>query len=267
MRMRSSATPPAASCSAESCWWVVVAGWLKVTDITSSVQSVVAYELFSYEVARVVGTALPVVEIAVGVLLAVGLLTRASAAVGGLLMIVFIAGIASAWARGLSIDCGCFGTGGPVDPEDTRYLSEILRDLGLLALAAWAVIPVAEGWAIADINVGILFLFAVSSLEVYGVIMGGWASNSKYPFLASLRSAAQMISYEVSLGLIIVGVLISSGTLNLSGIVESQRGAYGLFNWYWLAHLPMLPLFFISTLAETNRPPFDLSEAEARPTS
>ncbi|RIK15038.1 MAG: DoxX family protein [Acidobacteria bacterium] len=119
---------------------LVVAGWLKVTDITSSVQSVVAYELFSYELARVVGTALPVVEIAVGVLLVVGLLTRASAAVGGLLMIVFIAGIASAWARGLSIDCGCFGTGGPVDPEDTRYFSEILRDLGLLVLAAWLVV-------------------------------------------------------------------------------------------------------------------------------
>ena len=133
----------------------------------------------------------------------------------------------------------------------------------MLALFAWVVIPFAPGWVMANINVGVLFIFAVSSLEVYGVIMGGWASNSKYPFLASLRSAAQMISYEVSLGLIIIGVIISAGTMNLSGIVESQRGAYGLFNWYWLPHLPMLVLFFVSALAETNRPPFDLAEAES----
>jgi uncharacterized membrane protein YphA (DoxX/SURF4 family) len=119
---------------------LVVAGWVKIIDITGSVQSVLAYELFSYEVARVVGTMLPVVEIAVGLLLVAGLLTRASAALGGLLMVVFIAGVASAWARGLAIDCGCFGTGGPVDPEDTRYLSEILRDVALLALAAWLVV-------------------------------------------------------------------------------------------------------------------------------
>lgn len=133
----------------------------------------------------------------------------------------------------------------------------------MLAMLAWVVVPFAPGWVMANINVGVLFIFAVSSLEVYGVIMGGWASNSKYPFLASLRSAAQMISYEVSLGLIIIGVIISAGTMNLSGIVESQRGGYGLFNWYWLPHLPMLVLFFISALAETNRPPFDLSEAES----
>ncbi|WP_273699874.1 NADH-quinone oxidoreductase subunit NuoH [Paracoccus sphaerophysae] len=133
----------------------------------------------------------------------------------------------------------------------------------MLALFAWVVIPFAPGWVMANINVGVLFIFAVSSLEVYGVIMGGWASNSKYPFLASLRSAAQMISYEVSLGLIIIGVIISAGTMNLSGIVESQRGAYGMFNWYWLPHLPMLVLFFVSALAETNRPPFDLAEAES----
>ena len=133
----------------------------------------------------------------------------------------------------------------------------------MLALLAWVVIPFAPGWVMSNINVGILFIFAVSSLEVYGVIMGGWASNSKYPFLASLRSAAQMISYEVSLGLIIIGVIISAGTMNLSGIVESQRGAYGMFNWYWLPHLPMLVLFFVSALAETNRPPFDLAEAES----
>jgi NADH-quinone oxidoreductase subunit H len=125
------------------------------------------------------------------------------------------------------------------------------------------VVPFNEGWVLADINVAILFVFAVSSLEVYGVIMGGWASNSKYPFLGSLRSAAQMISYEVSIGLIIIGVIISTGSMNLSAIVEAQRGDLGLFNWYWLPHLPMVVLFFISALAETNRPPFDLPEAES----
>ncbi|KAB2882435.1 MAG: NADH-quinone oxidoreductase subunit NuoH [Albidovulum sp.] len=133
----------------------------------------------------------------------------------------------------------------------------------VLAILAWAVIPFHPGWVLADINVAVLFLFAVSSLEVYGVIMGGWASNSKYPFLGSLRSAAQMISYEVSLGLIIIGVIISTGSLNFSAIVEAQEGSWGLFNWYWLPHLPMVVLFFVSALAETNRPPFDLPEAES----
>lgn len=133
----------------------------------------------------------------------------------------------------------------------------------VLALIAWVVIPFDEGWVISNINVGILYIFAVSSLEVYGVIMGGWASNSKYPFLGCLRSAAQMISYEVSIGLIIVGVLISTGSLNLTRIVLAQSGDYGIFSWYWLPHFPMVFLFFISALAETNRPPFDLPEAEA----
>ncbi|SDW32412.1 NADH dehydrogenase subunit H [Albimonas donghaensis] len=133
----------------------------------------------------------------------------------------------------------------------------------VLATIAWAVIPFNAGWVVSDINVGILFIFAVSSLEVYGVIMGGWASNSKYPFLGGLRSAAQMISYEVSIGLIIVGVLISTGSLNLTAIVEAQRGAYGMFSWYWLPHFPVMIMFFISALAETNRPPFDLPEAES----
>ncbi|MGR3454002.1 NADH-quinone oxidoreductase subunit NuoH [Pseudooceanicola sp.] len=133
----------------------------------------------------------------------------------------------------------------------------------VLAMIAWAVIPFNEGWILADINVAILYIFAVSSLEVYGVIMGGWASNSKYPFLGSLRSAAQMISYEVSIGLIIIGVIISTGSLNLSHIVLAQEGDWGLFNWYWLPHLPMVVLFFVSCLAETNRPPFDLPEAES----
>jgi NADH-quinone oxidoreductase subunit H len=133
----------------------------------------------------------------------------------------------------------------------------------VLAMIAWAVIPFHEGWVLADINVAILYVFAISSLEVYGVIMGGWASNSKYPFLGSLRSAAQMISYEVSLGFIIVGVIISTGSLNFSDIVRAQDTPYGLFGWYWLPHLPMVALFFISALAETNRPPFDLPEAES----
>ena len=133
----------------------------------------------------------------------------------------------------------------------------------VLAMMAWAVIPFDQGWVLANINVAILFVFAMSSLEVYGVIMGGWASNSKYPFLGSLRSAAQMISYEVSLGLIIVGIIISTGSMNLTAIVNAQEGPAGIFNWYWLPHLPMVALFFISALAETNRPPFDLPEAES----
>ncbi|MGB7319315.1 MAG: NADH-quinone oxidoreductase subunit NuoH [Planktotalea sp.] len=133
----------------------------------------------------------------------------------------------------------------------------------VMSLIAWAVIPFNDGWVISEINVAILYVMAVSSLEVYGVIMGGWASNSKYPFLGSLRSAAQMISYEVSIGLIIIGIIISSGSMNFGGIVASQDGGYGMFSWYWLPHFPMLILFFISALAETNRPPFDLPEAES----
>ncbi|AML53208.1 MULTISPECIES: NADH-quinone oxidoreductase subunit NuoH [Falsihalocynthiibacter] len=133
----------------------------------------------------------------------------------------------------------------------------------VLAMVAWAVIPFNDGWVLSNINVAVLFVFAVSSLEVYGVIMGGWASNSKYPFLGSLRSAAQMISYEVSLGLIIMSIIISTGSLNFSDIVNAQSGDLGLFNWYWLPHFPMVFLFFISALAETNRPPFDLPEAES----
>src|SRR6187402_3058270 len=133
----------------------------------------------------------------------------------------------------------------------------------VLALAAWAVIPVNPNWVIANINVGVLYIFAVSSLMVYGVIMAGWASNSKYPFLAALRSAAQMVSYEVSIGFVIITVLMCVGSLNLSEIVEAQNGRYGLLNWYWLPLFPMFVIFFISALAETNRPPFDLVEAES----
>src|SRR6187397_2001703 len=133
----------------------------------------------------------------------------------------------------------------------------------VLALAAWAVIPVNVGWMIADINVGVLYIFAISSLMVYGVIMAGWASNSKYPFLAALRSAAQMVSYEVSIGFVIITVLLCAGSLNLSAIVQAQNGPYGMFSWYWLPLFPMFVIFFISALAETNRPPFDLVEAES----
>ncbi|HEV7306617.1 NADH-quinone oxidoreductase subunit NuoH [Ensifer sp.] len=140
-----------------------------------------------------------------------------------------------------------------------------------LALAAWAVIPLNAGWVIANINVGILFVFAISSLEVYGIIMGGWASNSKYPFLGALRSAAQMVSYEVSIGFVIVTVLLCVGSLNLTDIVNAQSTGIGtnlglpasFLDWHWLALFPMFIVFFISALAETNRPPFDLPEAES----
>jgi len=133
----------------------------------------------------------------------------------------------------------------------------------VLALAAWAVIPVNANWVIANINVGVLYIFAISSLMVYGVIMAGWASNSKYAFLAAVRSAAQMVSYEVSIGFVIITVLLCAGSLNLSAIVEAQNGRYGLLSWYWLPLFPMFVVFFISALAETNRPPFDLVEAES----
>ena len=133
----------------------------------------------------------------------------------------------------------------------------------VLAIAAWAVIPVADGWVVGDINVGILYLFAVSSLGVYGIIMAGWASNSKYPLLSSLRSAAQMVSYEVSIGFVIVTVLMCAGSLNLSDIVAAQDTRFGILGWYWLPLFPMFIIFFVSSLAETNRPPFDLIEAES----
>ena len=128
----------------------------------------------------------------------------------------------------------------------------------ILALVAWAVIPFDQGMVLANINVGILYLFAVSSLGVYGIIMGGWASNSKYPFLGAIRSAAQMVSYEVSIGIIIINVLVCVGSLNLSDIVLAQERI-----WFVFPLFPMFVIFFISALAETNRPPFDLPEAEA----
>ncbi len=131
----------------------------------------------------------------------------------------------------------------------------------MTALVAWAVVPFDNGWVIADINVGILYLFAISSLGVYGIIIAGWASNSKYAFLGALRSAAQMVSYEVSIGFVLITVLLCVGSLNLSDVVMAQSGWF--WNWYWLPLLPMFVIFFISALAETNRTPFDLPMSEA----
>ena len=161
----------------------------------------------------------------------------------------------------------------PVIPAVSSKVVFLLAPLlsTTLALAAWAVVPVADNWMIANINIGILFVFAISSLEVYGVIMGGWASNSKYAFLGALRSAAQMISYEVSMGFVIITVLLCVGSLNMTDIVMSQQDGVGtmlglspsFLDWHWLALFPMFIIFFISALAETNRPPFDLPEAES----
>jgi NADH-quinone oxidoreductase subunit H len=161
----------------------------------------------------------------------------------------------------------------PVIPAGSNKVLFLLAPLVsvTLALAAWAVIPLNANWVMANINVGILYVFAISSLEVYGVIIGGWASNSKYPFLSALRSAAQMVSYEVSIGFVIVTVLLCAGSLNLTDIVDSQRDGLGtmmglpgsVLDWYWLPLFPMFIIFFISALAETNRPPFDLVEAES----
>jgi NADH-quinone oxidoreductase subunit H len=153
----------------------------------------------------------------------------------------------------------------PIIPAGANKGVYLLAPLvtAVLALSAWAVIPVDAEWVIADINVGILYIFAISSLGVYGIIMAGWASNSKYPFLAALRSAAQMVSYEVSIGFVLITVLLCVGSLNLSAIVDAQDGRLGMLNWFWLPLLPMFVIFFISALAETNRPPFDLVEAES----
>lgn len=163
----------------------------------------------------------------------------------------------------------------PIIPAGSNKGLFLLAPLitGVLALSAWAVVPVNAGWVVADINVGILFILAISSMMVYGTIMAGWASNSKYPFLSALRATAQMVSYEVSIGFVIVTVLLCAGTLNLSGIVEAQetRGLATLLgvpqltflNWYIIPLFPMFVIFLISTLAETNRPPFDLAEAES----
>jgi NADH-quinone oxidoreductase subunit H len=172
-------------------------------------------------------------------------------------------------------DFGKFIIKEPIIPAGANKGVFILAPLVscVLALAAWAVIPVDAGWVISELNVGVLYIFAISSLGVYGIIMGGWASNSKYPFLAALRSAAQMVSYEVSIGFVIITVLLCAGSLNLGDIVEAQAASglanllgvpwFTILNWYWLPLFPMFIVFFISALAETNRPPFDLVEAES----
>jgi NADH-quinone oxidoreductase subunit H len=165
----------------------------------------------------------------------------------------------------------------PVIPAGANKGVFLLAPLAtaVCALAAWAVIPVSENswgkWVISDLNVGVLYILAISSLGVYGVIMGGWASNSKYPFMGALRSAAQMVSYEVSIGFVIITVLLLVGSLNMTEIVRAQAEGIGtsaglpasFLDWHWLVLLPMFVIFFISALAETNRPPFDLVEAES----
>src|SRR5499426_814033 len=163
----------------------------------------------------------------------------------------------------------------PVIPDGANKGVFLLAPLvtAVLPLATWAVLPVSAGWVIADINVGILYVFAISSLGVYGIIMAGWASNSKYPFLSALRSAAQMVSYEVSIGFVMITVLLCVGSLNLSAIVAAQDThgiaswlglpSLTIFNWFWLPLFPMFVVFLVSAMAETNRPPFDLVEAES----
>ena len=153
----------------------------------------------------------------------------------------------------------------PVIPSSANKGISVLAPLVscVLALSAWAVIPVNLNWVIADINVGILYIFAISSLSIYGIIMAGWSSNSKYPFLSALRSAAQMVSYEVSIGFVLITVLLCVGSLNLSAIVAAQDTKFGILGWYWLPLFPMFVIFYVSALAETNRPPFDLVEAES----
>ena len=161
----------------------------------------------------------------------------------------------------------------PIIPSGANKGVYLLAPLvtATLALSAWAVVPFDAGWVVANINVGVLYLFAISSLGVYGIIMAGWASNSKYPFLGALRSAAQMVSYEVSIGFVIITVLLAVGSLNLTDIVLAQRDGIGtrlglpnsFLDWHWLALFPMFIVFFISALAETSRPPFDLPEAES----
>ncbi|MGE5267552.1 MAG: NADH-quinone oxidoreductase subunit NuoH [Deltaproteobacteria bacterium] len=165
----------------------------------------------------------------------------------------------------------------PVIPAGANKGVFLLAPLAtaVCALAAWAVIPINENswgkWVISDLNVGILYILAISSLGVYGVIMGGWASNSKYPFMGALRSAAQMVSYEVSIGFVIITVLLLVGSLNMTDIVRAQSDGIGtsaglpasFLDWHWLVLLPMFVIFFVSALAETNRPPFDLVEAES----
>ncbi len=222
-------------------------------------------ELWSDYLFPTVITVLKIVAIVLPLLLAVAYLTYAERKVIGAMQL----------RKGPNV-VGPWGLLQPLADGAKLFLKETILPTGsnrivfllapmltfILSLVAWAVIPFQEGWVLADINVGILYLFAISSLGVYGIIMAGWASNSKYAFLGGLRSAAQMVSYEVSMGFVIISVLLTAGSLNLSEIVKAQESSTFL-SWYWLLHLPMFVVFFVSALAETNRAPFDLPEAEA----
>ena len=150
----------------------------------------------------------------------------------------------------------------PTNANKTLFLIAPMLTLGP-ALAAWAVFPFDEGLVLSDINAGLLYLLALTSVGVYGVIIAGWASNSKYSFLGSMRSAAQIVSYEIAMGFALVGVLVAAGSLNLGEIVRAQQGEGGLFNWFWLPLLPLFLIYFISGVAETNRAPFDVAEGES----
>lgn len=151
-----------------------------------------------------------------------------------------------------------------VPANSNRFLFFLAPVLALApAFAAWAVVPFDDGLVLADINAGLLYLLAMTSLGVYGIILAGWASNSKYAFLGAMRSAAQVVSYEIAMGFALVGVLIAAGSLNLSAIVEAQRGDGGVFDWFWLPLLPLFVIYFISGVAETNRAPFDVAEGES----
>jgi NADH-quinone oxidoreductase subunit H len=151
-----------------------------------------------------------------------------------------------------------------IPTNSNKFLFVIAPVLSIApALAAWAVIPFDDGVVLADINAGLLYLLAMTSLGVYGVIIAGWASNSKYAFLGALRSAAQIVSYEIAMGFALVGVLLAAGSLNLSEIVRAQAGEYGFLNWFWLPLLPLMAVYFISGVAETNRAPFDVAEGES----
>ncbi|MBR9970751.1 NADH-quinone oxidoreductase subunit NuoH [Magnetospirillum sulfuroxidans] len=214
------------------------------------------------ELWRLIVIVLQIVAIVLPLLLAVAYLTYAERKVIGAIQL----------RKGPNV-VGPFGLLQPLADGAKLFLKETIFPSGankvvfviapmltfILALIAWAVIPFDEGWVVADINVGVLYLFAISSLGVYGIIMSGWASNSKYAFLGGLRSAAQMVSYEVSMGLVIISVLVTVGSLNLSDIVLKQKETV----WFILPHFPMFIIFVVSILAETNRAPFDMAESES----
>ena len=218
--------------------------------------------LLPAEIWRLVVIVLQILAIVVPLLVAVAYLTYAERKVIGAIQL----------RKGPNV-VGPFGLLQPLADGAKLFLKETILPTGankavfvvapmltfILALVAWAVIPFDQGWVLADINVGVLYLFAISSLGVYGIIMSGWASNSKYAFLGGLRSAAQMVSYEVSMGLVMISVLLTAGSLNLSDIVMKQKETI----WFFIPHFPMFIVYIVSILAETNRAPFDLPESES----